>query len=133
MTHHSDQPTNEATDTATGHLPDHVRDVPAFDLTAAVEVAADAYALAEEMWQDECSISELELMQQVISSDWLKAYVAEQVERAKAEHRHEWADFFERWTGAVGPEPLTVEKVIAALRRKTVPFGCSANDEGNPK
>ena len=95
-----------------------------------VNVSVDAYALAEEIWQDECSIPELELMQQVISSDWLKADVSERVEQAKAEHRHEWADYFERWTVAVGPEPLTVENVAKMLRRKTVPFGRSANDEG---
>ena len=64
---------------------------------------------------------------------WVSTENDAKVEQAKAEHRHEWADYFERWTGAVGPEPLTVEKVINALRSKTVPFGCSTNDEGNTK
>ena len=54
---------------------------------------------------------------------------AEQVEQAKAEHRHEWADYFENWAGVLGLEPLTVEKVAKVLRWETVPFGFSDNDE----
>lgn len=37
--------------------------------------------------------------------------------------RDEWADYFEHWTQAVGPEPLTVETVIAVLRAERQPFG----------
>lgn len=35
----------------------------------------------------------------------------------------EWADYFEHWTQAVGPEPLTVDLVIKALRLPSPPFG----------
>lgn len=40
--------------------------------------------------------------------------------------RDEWADYFEHWTQAVGPEPLTVETVIAILRAEHKPFGVAA-------
>lgn len=49
------------------------------------------------------------------------------IHSSKREHRHEWAGYFENWSGAIGPEPLTVEKVIAALRSETVPFGRCKN------
>ena len=39
--------------------------------------------------------------------------------------RDEWADYFEHWTQAVGPEPLTVQTVIALLRAERKPFGIS--------
>jgi hypothetical protein len=50
-------------------------------------------------------------------------------DRALAEHRREWADYFEHWSGAVGPEPLTVKLVIEALRAESVPFGRAARQE----
>lgn len=39
----------------------------------------------------------------------------------------EWADYFEVRQGTVGPEPLTVESMIAALRAPR-PFGCEAGE-----
>lgn len=39
----------------------------------------------------------------------------------------EWADHFEVRQGAVGPERLTVESMIAALRGPR-PFGCMAGE-----
>ena len=39
----------------------------------------------------------------------------------------EWADHFEACQGAVGPERLTVESMIAALRGPR-PFGCEAGE-----
>lgn len=44
--------------------------------------------------------------------------------------RNEWADYFEGWLTAVGPELLTVETVIAALRADGKPFGVAAADLG---
>lgn len=64
----------------------------------------------------------------VAERDALRAQVA-RVEDAKREHREEWASYFESRSGAVGPEPLTVELVVKALRWETVPFGCSASDD----
>lgn len=60
------------------------------DLTETVEAAARdaAYLLADEVWGDEPSALELELMEGVITSDWLKDTLAE----AKREALLEAAD-----------------------------------------
>jgi len=59
----------------------------------------------------------------------LAVLLREHTDRALTEHRHEWADYFEHWSGAVGPEPLTVASVIQALRAESVPFGRAARQE----
>ncbi len=60
----------------------------------------------------------------------LAASSAPVVSRPEAEDerrfRDEWADYFEHWTQAVGPKPLTVETVIAILRAEHKPFGVAA-------
>jgi hypothetical protein len=59
------------------------------------------------------------------------AVLAQARAEALREHRHEWADYFEHWTQAVGPAPLTVELVIAALRGEHLPFGrAKGGDDG---
>lgn len=50
------------------------------------------------------------------------------LETAKADHRSEWADYIESWAGAVGPQPPTVESIIAAMRADSLPFGVTAED-----
>lgn len=49
---------------------------------------------------------------------------------ALRETRNDWADYFANWSGAVGPEPLTVEKVIEALRAEHTPFGWVRAESG---
>ena len=44
------------------------------------------------------------------------------------DHRQAWADYIERWDGSVGPEPPTVERIIAALRLPSPPFGMAASE-----
>jgi transcriptional regulator with XRE-family HTH domain len=55
---------------------------------------------------------------------------AECVEETRQHCRREWADYFEHWTQSVGPEPLSVEVVIALLRADREPFGFAVGDEG---
>lgn len=41
----------------------------------------------------------------------------------KAEHRQEWLNYFNTWTGAVGWAKMTPELMIRAMQAKTPPFG----------
>ena len=52
---------------------------------------------------------------------------------ALARHRHEWADYIEKWSAAVGPKPPTVESIVVALRRTLPPFGVSAAQPVDPE
>lgn len=53
--------------------------------------------------------------------------------RARAEgaaaEREAWSSWLDVWTGAVGPEPPTVEDVARALRSGPRPFGCAKGSE----
>ena len=52
---------------------------------------------------------------------------AAQMDAVLREYRREWASWLENWHGAVGPEPPTIEAIIAALRANWTPFGIAAN------
>lgn len=70
----------------------------------------------------------------VNDEDGGRCYIESDVERivaareaaAREEERAEWADYLERWTAAVGPEPPTVDAVIRLLRADRKPFGVAA-------
>ena len=49
---------------------------------------------------------------------------AEAAVEAEATHREGWASYFDNWRASIGPEPLTVDLVIKALRLPEPPFGC---------
>lgn len=40
-------------------------------------------------------------------------------------HRREWADYIERWEGAIGPKPPNARTIVALLRAEHPPFGAA--------